>query len=90
MSACNLADLAEVCKYLVCVLLEVLEILEKFVEKGKMSVLGMGKPVFVLFERNALIFQACCESAAEQYRFMMPMKFDGSSGIVKKGFSGRE
>jgi hypothetical protein len=74
MSACNLADLAEVCKYLVCVLLEVLEILDKFSEKGKMSVLGLRKPVFVLFERNALIFHARCESAAEQYRFMMPMK----------------
>lgn len=43
MSACNLADLAEDCKYLVCALLEVLEILEKFSEKGKRSVLGYEK-----------------------------------------------
>jgi hypothetical protein len=52
MSACNLAGLAEGCKFLVCVLLEVLEILEKFSEKGKMLVLGMRKPVFVLLKKD--------------------------------------
>ena len=48
----------------------------------------MRKPVFILFERTTLILHARCESAAEKYWFMMPMRFDSSSGIVEKGFSG--
>jgi hypothetical protein len=48
------------------VLLEVLQIVEKFNDRGKKVSLGMRKPVFVLFERTTLIFHARCESAAEK------------------------